>query len=49
MIYNAMGQLVKSKKNAQEIHVALVSNGVYYLIVNGLYGLRKPDRIFVNH
>ena len=49
MIYNAMGQLVKSVRNTQEIHVAALFNGVYHLIVNGLYGSRKSDRIFVNH
>lgn len=49
MIYNAMGQLVKSVRNTQEIHVATLPNGVYHLIVNGLDGSRKSARIIVNH
>lgn len=49
MIYNAMGQLVKSVRNTQEIHVATLPNGVYHLIVNGLEGSRKSARIIVNH
>lgn len=49
MIYNAMGQIVKSVRNTQEIHVATLPNGVYHLIVNGLDGSRKSARIIVNH
>ena len=49
MIYNAMGQLVKSVRNTQEIHVATLPNGVYHLIVNGLDGSSKSARIIVNH
>ena len=46
-VYNALGQLVKTVRNSNEINVADLAEGVYFLRITDVNGTMKTKRIMV--
>ncbi|MBQ8957890.1 MAG: T9SS type A sorting domain-containing protein [Bacteroidales bacterium] len=49
LVYNAMGQLVKTLDQATEISVTDFAEGIYHVVVIGTDGLRQSAKLVVEH